>query len=312
MKLENLQECLAQKRNERKRALGFKNIAPFLAQIERLNAIPTTELEGASIEYQDSITLLLPNLSAESFAIVCEVAKALIPWRKGPFKIHSLEIQSEWNSAIKYNLLEPYLDLQGKIVGDIGCNNGYYMLRALAKNPAKIIGFDPMPLCFLQYQFLQFFAQENRLEFELLGIEELLYFEKRFDVLLCLGVLYHRKSPLDAIKLVYNALKSGGEAVFDSLIIEGEDAIALCPQGSYAKMPNVYFIPTLNTFKSWLSRCGFKEIVHIATLKTAFEEQRKTQWSSGESLQDFLSPNGERTLEGYPAPRRAYLKAKKA
>ena len=52
---------------------------------------------------------------------------------------------------------------------------------ALAQNPAKIVGFDPMPLCFLQYQFLQFFALENRLSFEMLGIEELLYFEKNFE-----------------------------------------------------------------------------------------------------------------------------------
>lgn len=289
---------LEQKREERKYALGFKNIVPLVTQLESLNAIPKSELKGATILYQDSVTLLLPKISAKSFEMVCAVARALIPWRKGPFRIHSLEIQSEWNSAIKYNLLEPYLDLQGKVVGDIGCNNGYYMLRALAKNPAQIIGFDPMPLCFLQYQFLQFFVQDKRLKFELLGIEELLYFETKFDVLLCLGVLYHRKSPLDAIKLIYNALRKGGEAIFDSLIIEGEQEIALCPQGSYAKMPNVYFIPTLNTFKSWLSRCGFKEIVHIATLKTAFEEQRKTQWSSGESLQDFLSPNGEQTIEG--------------
>ena len=164
---------------------------------------------------------------------------------------------------------------------------------ALAQNPAKIVGFDPMPLCFLQYQFLQFFALENRLSFEMLGIEELLYFEKNFDVLLCLGVLYHRKSPLEAIKLVYNALKSGGEAVFDSLILEGEQEIALC------------------TFKGWLEKCGFREITHIATLKTTLEEQRKTKWSSGESLEDFLTPSGEQTIEGYPAPRRAYLKAKR-
>lgn len=163
----------------------------------------------------------------------------------------------------------------------------------MAQNPAKIVGFDPMPLCFLQYQFLQFFALENRLSFEMLGIEELLYFEKNFDVLLCLGVLYHRKSPLEAIKLAYNALKSGGEAVFDSLILEGEQEIALC------------------TFKGWLEKCGFREITHIATLKTTLEEQRKTKWSSGESLEDFLTPSGEQTIEGYPAPRRAYLKAKR-
>lgn len=225
--------------------------------------------------------------------------------------INDLEIVSEWNSAIKYNLLEPHLNLENKLVGDIGCNNGYYMFRALQKNPKHIIGFDPMPLCFLQYQFLQFFLQEERLSFELLGIEELESFQNAFDVLLCLGVLYHRKSPLEAIKRIYNGLKKGGEAIFDSLIIDGDSPITLCPKDRYAKMPNVYFIPTLCAFESWLERCGFKEIVHIATLKTAFEEQHKTEWSSGESLEDFLDSSGERTIEGYPAPKRAYLKARK-
>ncbi|WP_297814114.1 tRNA 5-methoxyuridine(34)/uridine 5-oxyacetic acid(34) synthase CmoB [uncultured Helicobacter sp.] len=302
---------LEQSRAERKRVLGFKHILPLSAQIKCLNAIPKSELRGTKVVDGDFIEILLPNLNEKSFERVCQVAKALIPWRKGPFRINGLEIQSEWNSAIKYNLLAPHLNLEDKIIGDIGCNNGYYMIRALAHNPTQIIGFDPMPLCFLQYQFLQFFIRDHRLKFELLGIEELLYFEGKFDVLFCLGVLYHRKSPLESIKLVYNALKSGGEAVFDSLIIEGEQEIALCPKGRYAKMNNVYFIPTLRTFQGWLEKCGFREIVHIATLKTAFEEQRKTKWSGGESLEDFLMPNGKQTIEGYPAPRRAYLKAKR-
>ncbi|WP_300706672.1 MULTISPECIES: tRNA 5-methoxyuridine(34)/uridine 5-oxyacetic acid(34) synthase CmoB [Helicobacter] len=298
-------------RVERKRALTFKNILPLVAQLERLKVIPKSELQGAKVFYGDFVRLEIPHLSEESFTLVCEVARELIPWRKGPFILNTLEIQSEWNSAIKYNLLAPHLHLSDKVVGDIGCNNGYYMFRAVELNPARIVGFDPVPLCFVQFQFLQFFAQESRLQYELLGIEELSFFARQFDVLLCLGVLYHRKSPLDAIKLVYNALKSGGEAIFDSLIIDGEQEIALCPMGRYAKMPNVYFIPTLRTFEGWLMKCGFKEIVVIATLKTAFDEQHKTQWSSGESLEDFLESSGELTIEGYPAPKRAYLKAKK-
>ena len=295
----------------RNRALEFKHILPLRKKLESLNTIPKYELKGVKIAFKDAITLEIPQLSTESFMLICDVAKALIPWRKGPFMINDLEIVSEWNSAIKYNLLEPHLNLENKLVGDIGCNNGYYMFRALQKNPKHIIGFDPMPLCFLQYQFLQFFLQEERLSFELLGIEELESFQNVFDVLLCLGVLYHRKSPLEAIKRIYNGLKKGGEAIFDSLIIDGDSPITLCPKDRYAKMPNVYFIPTLCAFESWLERCGFKEIVHIATLKTAFEEQHKTEWSSGESLEDFLDSSGERTIEGYPAPKRAYLKARK-
>ncbi|TLD82861.1 tRNA 5-methoxyuridine(34)/uridine 5-oxyacetic acid(34) synthase CmoB [Helicobacter sp. MIT 11-5569] len=304
-------QTLDEIRTTRNLALNFKHILPLQEKLKSLNTIPKYELTEVKISYKDSITLEIPHISMESFALICEVAKALIPWRKGPFKINDLEIVSEWNSAIKYNLLAPHLDLENKLVGDIGCNNGYYMFRALEQNPRQVLGFDPMPLCFLQYQFLQFFAKDERLNFELLGIEELSYFANFFDTLLCLGVLYHRKSPLDSIKLVYNSLKKGGEAIFDSLVIEGEEEIALCPKERYAKMPNVYFIPTVRTFMNWLESCGFKEVLHITTLKTAFDEQRKTAWSSGESLEDFLDSTGEKTIEGYPAPKRAYLKARK-
>ena len=141
----------------RNRALEFKHILPLRKKLESLNTIPKYELKGVKIAFKDAITLEIPQLSTESFMLICDVAKALIPWRKGPFMINDLEIVSEWNSAIKYNLLEPHLNLENKLVGDIGCNNGYYMFRALQKNPKHIIGFDPMPLCFLQYQFLQFF-----------------------------------------------------------------------------------------------------------------------------------------------------------
>lgn len=295
-------------RQTRKKALTFKHILPLCEKLESLKSITQQELRDTKIHFNDAITLEIPHLSKDSFLLLNAVAKELIPWRKGPFKINTLEINSEWNSAIKYNMLAPHLELENKLVGDIGCNNGYYMFRLLEKNPKQIIGFDPMPLCFLQYQFMQFFVQDSRLSFELLGIEELEYFVNAFDVLLCLGVLYHRKSPLDSIKLIFNALKKGGEAIFDCLIIDGDDEIALCPKGRYAKMPNVYFIPTLRTFKNWLLECGFKEVLHIATLKTALDEQRKTAWSSKESLEDFLDSSGEKTIEGYPAPKRAYLK----
>ncbi|MDD6055775.1 MAG: tRNA 5-methoxyuridine(34)/uridine 5-oxyacetic acid(34) synthase CmoB [Helicobacteraceae bacterium] len=302
---------LEQIKAQRFRALEFKHILPLREKLESLNKIPQNELKEVRLILGDFVKLEIPHLSAESFSLVCEVARALIPWRKGPFKINSLEINSEWNSYIKYNLLESHLEIENKIIGDIGCNNGYYMFKMLEKNPAKILGFDPMPLCYLQFLFLDFFIKDKRIIFELLGIEELSFFQNYFDVLLCLGILYHRKSPLDSIKLIYNGLKKGGFAIFDCLIIDGDTETALCPKERYAKMPNVYFIPTLTTFKNWLYANGFKDIVHITTLKTAFSEQRKTAWSSGESLENFLDSSGEKTIEGYPAPKRAYLKAYK-
>lgn len=297
---------------KRNLVLNHKHIAPLFESLNSLQNLPQNELENATFSFDDFITLSFPNLTESSLHHITEVAKTLIPWRKGPFRINSLEILSEWNSAIKYNLLKPHLNLQGKIIGDIGCNNGYYMFRMLKENPKKIIGLDPMPLCKLQFDFMQFFIQDSRLDFELLGIEDLPFLEINFDILFCLGVLYHRKSPIDSIKTIYNSLKQGGEAIFDSIILEGDEEIALCPRNKrYAKMPNVYFIPTLKTFINWLEFCGFKEITHIATLKTGIDEQRKTPWSNAESLEDFLTPDKTKTIEGYPTPQRAYLKAKK-
>lgn len=298
-------------KEEREASLGYKHILPLVEELKKIKEIEKSELMGAKLSFKEAVEIDLPNASKKTLELIGTVAKSLIPWRKGPFKINELVIDSEWNSSIKYNLLEPHLNLKDKVVADIGANNGYYMLQMLSKQPAKVIGFDPMPLCKLQFEFLASLIGEVPLVFEMLGVEDLPFYEVKFDVALCLGVLYHRKSPLDCIKLVYNSLKKGGEAIFDSIIIPGNELVCLCPQDRYAKMPNVYFIPTLETFKNWLVKCGFREVYHIATLKTGIEEQRKTEWSSKESLEDFLDSTKEKTIEGYPAPFRAYLKAKK-
>lgn len=301
---------LEQIKKQRNKLLSYKNITPLIESINRLNSIDKQELI-CNITLNDFVEINLPNINKESLKLIEDVALSLKPWRKGPFKINDIEINSEWDSSIKYNLISKHINAENKIIGDIGCNNGYYMFKMLEKNPKQIIGLDPMPLCKMQFDFIKFFIHESKVKFELLGIEDLEFMDIRFDVLLCLGVLYHRKSPLDSIKTIYNSLKVGGEAIFDSIIISGDSEIALCPNGSYAKMPNVYFIPTLKTFQNWLSRCGFSDIEHIATQKTEINEQRKTKWSNDMSLENFLDSTHTKTIEGYEAPQRAYLKARK-
>ncbi|MCK5854965.1 MAG: DUF1698 domain-containing protein, partial [Sulfurovaceae bacterium] len=52
------------------------------------------------------------------------------------------------------------------------------------------------------------------------------------------------------------------------------------------------------------------EILEIA--KTKLNEQRKTEWINTQSLDDFLDEDDDtKTVEGYPAPKRVYIKAKK-
>jgi len=299
-------EDLTQIRQERRTWLSWKNIAPLQEAIASLPLI-----EPSHIIFGDTVEIGFDHLSTEQKEQFESVAKMLKPWRKGPFRIADLFIDSEWQSFIKYNLLEPHFDLEGKIVGDIGCNNGYYLFRMLSQKPKKLVGFDPSALTYSQFMFLDRYIQSG-IVYELLGVEHVDSYEHRFDLLFCLGVLYHRSDPVATLKSLYNGLNDGGELILDTFMIEGEDEIALTPAGRYSKIPNIYFIPTFNALRNWCMRVGFSEVELLEIRKTDHEEQRKTEWIDTQSLSDFLDSEDEnKTVEGYPAPIRVYIKAKK-
>ena len=237
--------------------------------------------------------------------------KALIPWRKGPFNLCGLELDSEWQSNLKYNLLRKHFNLKDKVVADVGCNNGYYMFRMLEDKPKKLIGFDPSPIFKTQFETINHFVKSD-IEYELLGVEHLEFYNHKFDLIFMLGVLYHRSDPVSSLKSLARALNKDGEIIVDSFMIDGDEEVALCPESRYAMIPNVYFLPTVNCFKNWLKRAGFKDIELIEITTTDDKEQRVTPWTFGMSLDDFRDPNDpNKTVEGYPAPKRAYLKARK-
>ncbi len=264
------------------------------------------------VELSDTINIILDeNYQKLNQDLILNISKLMIPWRKGPFKIGSLFIDSEWKSFIKYNLLKPHFNLEGKVVGDVGCNNGYYLFRMLSQKPKRLIGFDPAPLYYLQFQFINRFVKSN-IEYELLGVEHIPLYKDIFDTLFCLGVLYHRSDPISTLKSLYKGLKKGGELFLDTFMIEGDGAYALCPEKRYSKIPNIYFIPTKKTLKGWCYRAGFKSVEILEIKKSDKNEQRKTKWINSESLEDFLDKdNPDLTVEGYPAPIRIYIKALK-
>jgi len=294
-------------RSERNKWLRWKNIAPLQEAIEVL-----PEPEVLSVELGDVVSVRLdPDYEAAFGARIEEVARMLIPWRKGPFQLGSLFIDSEWQSQIKYNLLERHFDLKGKRVGDIGCNNGYYLFRMQSQEPAKLVGFDPSPLYYSQFRFLDRFFRSG-IVYELLGVEHLELYEEPFDTLFCLGVLYHRSDPVSTLKSLRKALVPGGELFLDTFILDEEGEHCLTPRERYSKIPNIYFIPTPRALENWCLRAGFSSVEVLAKRKTDHHEQRKTQWIATQSLEDFLDPeNPDRTVEGYPAPVRLYIRARR-
>ena len=292
-------------RAKRQKSLSWKNIAPIKAAIDNLE---TPKVKNISLNDIIEITLE-EEYSKKNLKQIEDTAKLMLPWRKGPFKIDSLFIDSEWQSFIKYSIIEPHFNLKDKIVGDIGCNNGYYMFRMLEHKPKKLIGFDPSALTYMQFEFINKFIQSN-IVYELLGVEHVEFYEHKFDTLFCLGVLYHRSDPIGSLKSLYKALNKDGELILDTFMIDGDEDICLTPKSRYSKIPNIYFIPTINALKNWCYRAGFNEIEVLAVKKTDLNEQRKTEWINSQSLNDFLNPNNPNlTIEGYPAPKRVYIKA---
>jgi len=240
--------------------------------------------------------------------------KALHPWRKGPYNLFGINIDTEWRSDWKWNRLKNHISpLKHRMVLDVGCGNGYHCWRMLGAGAKMVIGIDPLLLNVMQFQLVRKLYGEAPLYVLPLGIEELPYGLNAFDTVFSMGVLYHRRSPIDHLLELRDCLQPGGELVLETLVIDGRLGEVLLPEGRYARMRNVWFLPSCETLISWLKRCGFKNIRLVDVTTTSIEEQRSTEWMQFNSLKDFLSAeNPQLTCEGLPAPKRAIIIANNA
>ena len=240
--------------------------------------------------------------------------KALHPWRKGPYSLFGINIDTEWHSDWKWDRLKNHITpLKHRLVLDVGCGNGYHCWRMLGAGAKMVVGIDPLLLNVMQFQLIRKLHGDAPVYVLPLSIEEMPYGLKAFDTVFSMGVLYHRRSPIDHLLELRDCLQPGGELVLETLVIDGGLGEVLLPEGRYAKMRNVWFLPSCATLMSWLKRCGFKNIRLIDVTTTGIEEQRSTEWMQFHSLNDFLSTeNPQLTCEGLPAPKRAIIIANNA
>lgn len=241
-----------------------------------------------------------------------ESLMGLHPWRKGPFKLFGVGIDTEWRSDWKWDRLITHIEpLRGKQVLDIGCGSGYHCWRMRGAGADLVIGIDPTPLFICQFFTLQKYIQDHRVSVLPMGIENLPKKLQLFDTTFSMGILYHRRSPFDHLLELRDTLKSGGELVLETLVIDGTEGEVLVPEDRYARMGNVWFLPSCLTLEAWLKKVGFQNIQCVDVSTTSIEEQRRSDWMTYHSLEQFLDPGDHsKTIEGHPAPRRAIFTAK--
>ena len=231
------------------------------------------------------------------------------PWRKGPFSLFGIHIDSEWQCQMKWARLKNHIQpLLGRRILDVGSGNGYYGFRMLQDGADLVVGLEPHLPYLSQFWAIKLFAPEADNYVLPHRLEEIASKSYSFDTVFSMGVIYHRRSPLDHLLQLKSCLAPTGELVLETLFIEGRTGFCLVPNQKYARMSNVWFIPTIGTLEQWLKRCGYSNVNIVDTSATTKQEQRKTEWMPFESLEDGLDQkNGTKTIEGYPSPKRVII-----
>lgn len=237
--------------------------------------------------------------------------KAFCPWRKGPWELFGVHIDTEWRSDWKWQRIRPHIaNLKNRKVLDVGCGNGYHLFRMLGAGATLALGADPTRLFLYQFQAVKRHVPAVPAWILPLRSEHLPEFGF-FDTVFSLGVLYHRRSPLDHLRELFSFLRPGGELVLETLVVEDNNGL-LEPEDRYAKMANVWSVPGTSRIESWLHEAGFIDPRTVDVNQTSLDEQRATEWMTFQSLADFLDPDDiDRTIEGLPAPRRAIIIAQR-
>lgn len=241
-----------------------------------------------------------------------EVLEAFIPWRKGPFSLFGIDVDTEWRSDWKWQRLSADIaPLRGRRVLDVGSGNGYFGFRMLGAGAEMVVGLDPHLPYVMQFHLLHDYCRQLPIWTLPLGLETLPLPLPAFDTVFSMGVLYHRRSPFDHLLQLKSCLRSGGELVLETLVVDGGQGHTLTPDKRYARMGNVWFLPSCATAEQWLRRCGFTHIRTIDVSVTSSGEQRPTPWMPFGSLADGLQSDSPcLTIEGLPAPKRAILLAR--
>ena len=302
--------------NDIKDKTNYAHAPAYQASVARL-----PKLAVDNVQLDSDILTVNAQLSDSERKQATALLKQLMPWRKGPFKIgnnedSSIFIDTEWHSDWKWQRVAPHLgNLKGRRVLDVGGGSGYHGWRMAGAGADTVIIIDPSCLFYHQFMAIRHFvgaADSYRTHYIPVPLEALPEKSQLFDTVFSMGVLYHRQSPFEHLQQLKGQLAKGGELVLETLVIEGDANTVLVPHDRYAQMNNVYFLPSVAALIGWLEKAGFTEVRCVDVAVTSTDEQRKTEWMNYHSLADFLDVNDStKTIEGYPAPMRATIIAKK-
>jgi len=289
---------------------GSKKDRRIESWIEILGRLPT--ILNAEVELSNEINI---DFDIEDNDEIESLLLQLIPWRKGPFRINDIFIDSEWDSAKKWKRFQKLnIDLDGKSILDVGSGNGYYAFRMLGMGADKVLCLEPNLVHVSQFSAINHFVNSENIRMIPERIEESGLKNSKFDLIFSMGLLYHQRNPSGHLNNLKDLLADNGKLVLETIISPEECGIALEPSnGKYASMPNVHFVHTDNGCKSIFRNLSLQVHAESDLVVTNDKEQRSTKWMPFKSFESALNlQNQSITIEGYPAPKRKFYVLGKA
>ena len=100
--------------------------------------LPATE--ASTLDFKESVTIgTEADIDTYTQKQIEGLLRQFMPWRKGPYHVHGIHIDTEWRSDWKWARVLPHLaPLAGRQVLDVGCGSGYHLWRMHGEGAAGV------------------------------------------------------------------------------------------------------------------------------------------------------------------------------
>lgn len=132
--------------------------------LQSMRVMPTLSTSGCQFD-NDVVTIGDPaDCPLAERQQLTQLLKQFMPWRKGPFSLFGILIDSEWQSQMKWQRLQDQISpLHNRLVLDVGCGNGYYAYRMIGQGARAVIGLDPSVLFAMQFHVMDRYVPNSQI-----------------------------------------------------------------------------------------------------------------------------------------------------
>lgn len=273
----------------------------FRADYEGIN--PDRPLETASIPFGETDPLLrsLVRDAPEVNSFVDEFLPQLGTFLQGPFPMPGNRVtRSAWDCRGKAGAHAACgisaESVKGKRVLDIGCNAGYDTFYLNALGALETVGLEPH-MFYFHALFLNAVYNCEGVSFHNVGWENLdANYLGDFDLVNCLGLIYHVKEPMTLLEKIASIMKPGAKLLIETHALSESSKQACFIEGAFWGDVTYWWIFGDECLMGMLRSTGFKDV--RMPLKADC---------------DSRNPKNRRlTVEGYPAGARAWFVATRA